>query len=138
MILIDISLIKPLRALHLLKNKEFHVSYFYLTGNYLSFNEKSILKELCVNGNIEIFELSNDFYRYYHTNQKEKFNLAITEMSSIYYAKRNNMPIVTNSLNIRDCAIKNNITVYELNEALKIININDERINYLNYMLKVV
>jgi hypothetical protein len=135
MVLGDISLLNPMRALSLLKNKEFHVSCFSLTGYYLNANEKIILKNLEQFGCVEIFELGNDFYEFCNKNTSQNF--AITELSSIYYAKQMNLPLVTEGEKIANFAIQNNIEVYKPNKALSLINVGQERIDFLNSMMKI-
>lgn len=135
MVLGDISFLNPMRTLSLLKNKEFHVSYFYLTGNYLNVNEKAILRSLEQSGFIEVFELGNKFYEFYNHNLSQ--NLAITELSSIYYAKKMNLPLVTECEKIVNFAIKNSIEVYKPDKALSLINVGQERIDFLNNIMKI-
>ncbi len=135
MVLCDILFLNPMRTLSLLKNKEFHVSYFYLTGYYLNLNEKIILRNLEQSGCVEIFELGNDFYKFY--NQNISHNFAITELSSIYYAKKMNLPLVTECEKIANFAIQNNIEVYKPNKALGLINVGQERIDFLNDIMKI-
>lgn len=135
MVLSDILLLNPMRALGLLKDKEFCISYFYLTGNYVSPTDKLIIKDLEERGCIRVFELSNDCYKFCNKNTNQ--NLAITELSSVYYAKQNNMPLVSNCKKITEFATNNGVIVYEPNIALKLINAEQDRINFLNNMMKI-
>ena len=135
LVLCDILLLNPMRALGLLKNKEFCVSYFYLTGTYLSPTEKLIVKDLEEKSCIELFELANDFYKFY--NKYKNQNFAITELSSIYYAKKENIPLVTKCKKIIDFATENNIVIYKPDKALGLINAEQNRIDFFNNMIKI-
>ncbi|PZU16207.1 MAG: hypothetical protein DI622_11760 [Chryseobacterium sp.] len=132
MVLSDILLLNLLRGLRLLKNKEFCVSDFYLIGNYLSFPEKSVIMSLREENCIEVFELGNEFYKFF--NLYRNTNFALTELSSVFYAKQKSIPLVTHCEKLADFAKTFNIVVYEIDTALKIINVEQERINFLNSM----
>lgn len=132
MVLSDILLLNLMRGLRLLKNKEFCVSDFYLTGNYLNSQEKLVVKALTEESCIEVFELANDFYTFF--NIYRNTNFAVTELSSVFYAKQNSIPLITHCEKLADFAKTFNIVVYEIDTALKIINVEQERINFLNSM----
>lgn len=137
-VLNDIELIGIMRPLKLLKDKEFVVSYFYLTGYYLNAVEKQTLKLLNENGDIDIFELSNDFYSFCNDCNKDELKIETTDISSVYYAKINNLPLVTRCKNVRNFAEFNNVKVYDIDEALKVINSSEVVINFINNMIETI
>ncbi|WP_312556502.1 hypothetical protein [Empedobacter brevis] len=136
-VLNDIELIGYMRPLNVLKNGFFHVSYLYLSDNYLEYNEISTLKLLNENKDIVIFELSNDFYDFYNKAYLSNNMLGITDISSIYYSKINKIPLVTCCEVVKDYALKEGVLVYSPSEALEQINIDSNQINYLNHVLKL-
>lgn len=136
-VLNDIELIAFMRPLKLLKDKEFLVSYFYLSGNYLDGVEKQSLKILNESGQIEIFELSNDFYSFCNNCDKEELRLETTDISSVYYAKINNFPLVTTCQNVKNFAELNKVKVLGIDEALKFVNSSQDAINFLNNMIQI-
>ncbi|WP_413998064.1 hypothetical protein ACMDB5_09720 [Flavobacterium sp. W1B] len=137
-VLNDIELVSFMRALKLLKDREFLISYFYMGGNYLDGMEKQLLRMLDESGQIEIFELSNDFYSFCNNCDKEKLRLETTDISSVYYAKMNNLPLVTTCQNVKNFAELNNVKVLGIDEALKFVNSSQDAINFLNNMIKVI
>ena len=136
-VLNDIELVGIMRPLNLLKDREFLVSYFYLTGYYLTAVEKQTIKLLNENGNLEVFELSNDFYSFCNICDKEELKLETTDISSVYYAKINNLPLVTRCKNVRNFAESHEVKVYDIDEALKIVNTSQDVINFLNNMIEI-
>lgn len=135
-VLNDIELITVMRPLKLLKDKEFVVSYFYLSGNYLEGVEKQSLKMLHESEQIEIFELSNDFYSFCNNCDKIELRLETTDISSVYYAKINNFPLVTSCQNVKKFAELNKVKVLGIDEALQFVNSSQDAINFLNNMIK--
>lgn len=137
MVLNDIELVGLMRPLNLIKNGIFNISYLYLSEDYLEVNERQIIRNLDEIGDLKIFDLTNDFYDFYYKNCSNNLEIGITDISSVYYAKINEMPLVTRCKLVENFAIKNNVIVYEPCEALKITNASAEHINFLDYMIKI-
>ncbi len=56
-------------------------------------------------------------------------------MSSVYYAKENNIPIVTKCRLTRRLAEEIGVLVYSYEEMLKLINIQQNQIDHINNLL---
>lgn len=134
MVLNDIELIRPMQLLNMIKNGIFYVSNLYLSDNYLESNDRLLINSLKSKEDLKVFDLTNDFF---NENNKENLRIAITDISSIYYAMKNNLPVITKCKFVKNFAQENNVLVYEPSQALKIINIDQEYINYLNLMIKI-
>ncbi|MCO6565161.1 MAG: hypothetical protein J6581_06935 [Apibacter sp.] len=137
MVLNDIELIRPMQLLNMIKNGIFYVSNLYLSDNYLESNDRLLINSLKSKEDLKVFDLTNDFYDFFNENNKENLRIAITDISSIYYAMKNNLPVITKCKFVKNFAQENNVLVYEPSQALKIINIDQEYINYLNLMIKI-
>lgn len=137
MVLNDIELIRPMQLLNMIKNGIFYVSNLYLSNNYLESNDRLLINSLKSKEDLKVFDLTNDFYDFFNENNKENLRIAITDISSIYYAMKNNLPVITKCKFVKNFAQENNVLVYEPSQALKIINIDQEYINYLNLMIKI-
>jgi hypothetical protein len=137
-ILNDIELIKCLRPLNLLKNGEFLISNIFMSKSYLEPVERQSLIELSNEGKIIIFESGEDFYNFFHAHNSESFSIGIAAMSSIYYSKFNNMPLVSKCPAVKRFADDQNVLVYDFNEALRFLNTGENHINYINMMLDMI
>ncbi|MXO34833.1 hypothetical protein GFU95_06735 [Apibacter sp. B3889] len=135
MVLNDIEQIRPMHSLNMIKNGIFYISNLYLSENYLELNERLLINDLKNKEELKIFELSNDFYDFFFKNNNENLKIGITDISSIYYAMNNNLPVVTKCKFVKNFAEQNNVHVYDIDKALKIINIDQKYINYLNLMI---
>src|SRR5690554_987822 len=109
MVLNDIELVGLMRPLNLIKNGVFNVSYLYLSDDYLEVNERQIIRNLEESGDLKIFDLTNDFYEFYHKNCKNNLEIGITDISSVYYAKVNEIPLITRCKLVGNFATKNNV-----------------------------
>lgn len=96
MVLNDIELIRPMQLLNMIKNGIFYVSNLYLSDNYLESNDRLLINSLKSKEDLKVFDLTNDFYDFFNENNKENLRIAITDISSIYYAMKNNLPVITN------------------------------------------
>ncbi|MBB1140155.1 hypothetical protein [Myroides sp. WP-1] len=137
-VLNDIELIGFMRPLNLIKDGVFKVSSLYLTNNYLDMHEKLSLKNLADNGDLSLFNVDNDFYRFYYKVGGDNLEIDITDISSVYYAMIKDIPLVTNESTVKDFALKHSVIVYTPSEALTKISVSKEQIQYLDYILKIV
>ena len=130
MILNDIELVGFLRGLQLFKDREFYISHYFLADCYLTYTERQIILDLEREQKIELFEVGLEFLKI-----KDKYSLSIPEASNIYYAIQKGLPIVTKSKGIINVCQKVNIKVYKPCEALKLLNIGDERVEFIQRIL---
>lgn len=134
----DIELIMPLRALGLIKNGFFGISQLYLTENYFKPSEVFGIKELEENQDLTVFELSNEFYDFYNNNFFQNPELAITDISSIYYAKKYQLDVLSRCKHVNEFALKNHVKVCEPIEMLQKLNTEPEKINILERIISTI
>jgi len=134
-ILNDVELIMAMRSLHLIKGGVLGITQLYLTECFMEPTEKIVIKELEEKGDLVIFDLSNDFYKFYNNTYKENPTITMTDISSVYCAKKFSLPLISRCEHVRKFALENNVVVCELSEALKNINANSEQINFLEYIM---
>lgn len=130
MILNDIELVAYLRGLNLFKDREFFISHLFLADYYLNHTEKQIILELEREEKIELFEVNFEFLKI-----KDKYSLSIPEASNLYYAKQKGLPIITNQKGIILICKEINVRVYEPCEALRLLNIGDEKVKFIQKIL---
>jgi len=134
-VLNDVELIMPLRSVGLLKDGLFGISQLYFSENYFETNEVIAIKELEKNGNLTIFDLSNDFFNFYNKNHALNPNIAVTDISSVYYAQKYKLTLVSRCKHVGKFASQYDVNICEPIEALKVINANKEQINILEYIM---
>lgn len=134
----DIELIMPLRALGLIKNGFFGISQLYLTENYFKGTEVIGIKELEENGGLIIFDLSHEFYDFFNKNYVETPELAITDFSSIYYAQKYGLSVLSRCKHVKKFAIAKNVKICEPIEVLEKLNAEPEKINILEQIISTV
>ena len=134
-VLNDIELIMPLRSLQLIKNGFFGISQLFLTENYFEPNEIIAIKDLERNGDLTIFDLSNDFYNFYNKNHDDHPEIAITDISSIYYAQKYGLTVLSRCKHVEKFAIENKVSLCEPIEAVKKMNAQPDQINLLEYIM---
>ena len=137
LVLNDIELIDCLKPLRLLKDKEFYISNIFMSKNYLDIIQKQWMRAYHDEGKIVIFELENDFYKFYNENLIHN-NIGIASMSSVFYCMRNKLPLITVSGLVKKFATEMNVDVFDFNQALTKINTAQGHIEYINnVMLKM-
>lgn len=130
LVLNDIDIIKYLRPLDLLKEKEFQISDLFLGDFYLTPQEKQIIHILEKDEKIKLFTTDLGF-----NNLIDLYSVCPPEAASLYYAKLKRLPLVTQSDITKEVCDKMGITVYKPCEALKFLNKSDEKIDYVERML---
>lgn len=133
MILNDIWLIHYLKPFNgLFKDNEILISNLFLGGYSMRYAEKQFIRELSENGKIGLFETDLGFCKIVAEN---KGIIGNSDAASIYYAKQNNYPIITGQeLIVRICE-NEKIKTYKPLEALKILNIGDDKIEFIKRIL---
>lgn len=134
-VLNDVELIMPLRSLGLLKDGLFGISQLYFSDNYFEATEIIGIKELEKNGDLIIFDLSNDFFNFYNKNHSSNHNIAVTDISSVYYAQKYKLTLVSRCKHVGKFASQYDVNICEPIEALKLLNANTEQINILEYIM---
>ena len=135
MILNDIWLINYLKPFKgLFKDNEILVSNLFLGGYSLSYAEKQFITELDEEGKIGLFETDLGFYKIIE-EYKDKGLISNSNAASIYYAKLNNYPIITQHDLITTICENKNIMVYKPLQALKILNVADDKIEFIGRIL---
>lgn len=137
MVVNDIGLVSCLKILNMLGNGELHFSDIFMTKQYLTVVERQSIRELSEEGKIVLFDSGNDFYDFYALNSNT-FPIGLTEMSSIFYAKETNLPLITKCGLTKKMAEKNGILVYNYDEALKVLNTQEAHIEFINKILKTL
>jgi len=137
-VLNDIELITCLRVLNLLGNVNFYFSNLYMTKNYLTVTEKQSLNVLSEEEKIILFESGSGFYSFYNQLKTDECPIGLPGMSSVYYAKENNIPIATKCILTKRLAEENGVLVYNYEEMLKSINTQQAQIDYINNMLSLM
>ncbi len=134
-VLNDIELITCLKLLNMLKSADFYFSNLYMTKNYLTATERQSLNVLSGEEKIILFESGSNFYSFFNELKTEQYPIGLPGMSSVYYAKENNIPIVTECKLTKRLAEENGVVVYNYEQILKSINIQQAQIDYINNML---
>ncbi|KAA5535610.1 hypothetical protein [Paenimyroides baculatum] len=135
MVTTDVELLNCLRILNMLKNGEYYFSNLYMTNNYLTGVERQTLSNLFQDQKIILFELGNDFYKFYQGLETEKIPIALPGMSSIFFAKDSNFPLVTKCRITKRIAEENGVVVYNYEEMFKCSNMQQSQIDYINRIL---
>lgn len=138
LVLNDIELINFLRPLNLLKNGEFLISNLFMSNRYFDVTEKQFINILVEKEDILLFESGDNFYNFHSKLKKENLPIGIPTMASIHYSLENNLPIVTKCEIVKKIALDRGITVYNINEALRLINTGEEKISYINGILNMI
>lgn len=137
-VLNQVEYLNILRPLNVLDNNEIHISYFFLTGSYLTPVEKNTLKELSINGRIFVFDQSNDFFNFSRKVNLNESKLSITDLSSVFYALNNNYPIITDCNHLAKFSRKLDIKIVEIDQALEELKISREKIEYFKSIRKII
>ncbi|MEO8534104.1 MAG: hypothetical protein ABI441_10145 [Flavobacterium sp.] len=138
LVLNDIELINFLRPLNLLKNGEFLISNLFMSNRYFDVSEKQFINILAEKEDILLFESGDSFYNFHSEFKKENLPIGLPTMASIHYSLENNLPIVTKCEIVKKIALDRGITVYSINEALRLINTGEEKISYINGILNMI
>lgn len=134
----DIELLTCLRLLNLLGIGEFYFSNIFMTKHYLTVVERQALGELSEQEEIVLFESGDGFYSFFGQTKTDESPIGLPGMSSIYYAKENNLPLVTKCSLTKKIAEENGVLVYNYNEALKELNAQQTQIDYINKILNMM
>ncbi|CAA0163192.1 conserved hypothetical protein [Tenacibaculum maritimum] len=136
-VLNDIWLVNYLKIFEgLFKKREILISNLYMGGYSLSIPEKQFIKELDEEGKIGLFETDLGFYNLIEENS-DKGLIGNSNAASIYYAKLNNYPLITQDSLISLVCEENNVVVYNLSQALKILNIADDKIDFIEKIINI-
>ncbi|WP_345159841.1 hypothetical protein [Flavobacterium ginsengisoli] len=119
----------------MLKSEDFYFSNLYMTKNYLTVTERQSLNILAEEKKIVLFESGSSFYSFFNKLDAERYPIGLPGMSSVYYAKENNIPIVTKCRLTRRLAEEIGVLVYSYEEMLKLINIQQNQIDHINNLL---
>lgn len=133
MVLNDIWLISYLKGLgDVFKDNEIEISNLFLGGYALKYHEKQFIRSLNEQGKLGVFDTDLGFSNIL----SEASNLiSHANAASIYYAEKNNMPIITKHKIISAICKRRNIVVYKPLSALKILNIGNDKINFIEKIL---
>ena len=135
MVLNDIWLINYLKPFkELFKDREILVSNLFLGGYSLNFPQKQFIKELEENGKIGLFETDLGFYKLIEES-RDKGIIGACNAASIYYAKVNNLPIITEHDLILSICELNTVIVYTPIEALKLLKVGDDKIKFIERII---
>lgn len=133
MVLNDIWLINYLKPFKdLLKDREVQISTLFLGGHSLDFHEKQFIELLDKEERIRLFKTDLGFLNITNENRDLITN---SEASSIYYAELNNYPIITQHEVISRICKKRNVAVYRPSEALKIMNVANDKIQFIQNII---
>lgn len=137
LVLNDIELVKFLRPLGLLKNGEFLISNIFMTKNYLEAVERQTIKVLADEELIVLFELGEDFYNFFSKFKNENFPIGLAGMSSIHHSIVTKFPLVTKCETVKKFAKEQGVLVYTFDEALRLINSADDKIEMIKRLIKM-
>lgn len=138
MVTTDVELLNCLRILNMLQNGEYYFSNLYMINNYLTAFERQILNNLSQDQKIILFESGNDFYKFYQGLETDKIPIALPGMSSIFFAKDSNFPLVTKCRITKRIAEENGVIVYDYEEMFKASNMQQSQIDYINKILLMI
>lgn len=130
----DIGLINGLKALRLFSIGEFHFSELYMHDPYLTPVERQSIKSHAANGEIVVFEPGSGFFDFYYKCEDD-CPITMPGLSSVYYAKENNMVMVTNSRIDRKVAEQYGVNVCACEEAFRNLNVQQ---GYIDFLMKFI
>lgn len=131
-VLADIELMNFLRPLNLLKDEEILISELFLSDFYLTSVQRQAIVNLKDEKKVNIFETDLGFCAL-----TREVGISLPEASSIYYAQKMKVPLLSQNNLIIDICQDLNIEVQSALEALRFLQVADNKIDFIEKVLNL-